>query len=334
MAKYSFILPVRNGGEYIKACVSSILAQTVQDFNLLILENCSTDGTREWLNTLNHPKIIIYPAPAPLSIEDNWARITSIPKNEFITLTGHDDLFCNDFLKNIDELVSKYPDAGLYHTHFNFIDGNSKLIRKSKAMQPFYTGPDLLQAFLSNSIDSMGTGYAMRSRDYDAIGGIPVKYPSLLFADFELWLQLALQKGMAVSTKTSFSFRVHGGTTGTAPDAKLHEALNIYVDFLVKLSGDNPQYAKILQAHGAEFLLFYCKGFAHRLIRTARNKRKKLTVESFIEQTRRMANKLNVPEQYKPESVSSIKLAQKIDNSSILSILFLLFKKIYSRPVL
>jgi glycosyltransferase involved in cell wall biosynthesis len=47
--KFSIILPVKNGGEYVKECVQSILAQSCPDFNLHILENCSTDGTAEWL---------------------------------------------------------------------------------------------------------------------------------------------------------------------------------------------------------------------------------------------------------------------------------------------
>ena len=79
MSRFSVILPVRNGGNYIKVCVASILAQTYPEFNLVILENCSTDGTPEWLTTLTDPRISVIPAEKPLSIEDNWARILSEP---------------------------------------------------------------------------------------------------------------------------------------------------------------------------------------------------------------------------------------------------------------
>jgi len=48
---------------------------------------------------------------------------------------------------------------------------------------------EFLAFFLAGNIDNMGTGYMMRSADYDAAGGIPL-YPNLLFADFELWIQL------------------------------------------------------------------------------------------------------------------------------------------------
>ncbi|MBA2745455.1 MAG: glycosyltransferase, partial [Flavisolibacter sp.] len=64
--KYSIILPVRNGGHYIKKCVASILSQTRQDYNLIVLENCSTDGTAEWLRNINNPKISVIEAPRSL----------------------------------------------------------------------------------------------------------------------------------------------------------------------------------------------------------------------------------------------------------------------------
>ena len=98
MAKYSIILPVRNGGQYVKECVQSILSQTITDFNLHILDNCSTDGTTEWIQSIKDDRIKVFLAERPLSIEENWARIIAIPKNEFITVIGHDDLLDPNYL--------------------------------------------------------------------------------------------------------------------------------------------------------------------------------------------------------------------------------------------
>ena len=66
MAKYSIILPVRNGGHYVKICVDSILAQTYTDFNFIVLDNCSTDGTLEWLLSLNDSRIKVIPSQKSL----------------------------------------------------------------------------------------------------------------------------------------------------------------------------------------------------------------------------------------------------------------------------
>ena len=75
MFSYSIILPVRNGGAYVKKCVRSILQQGNMDFNLLVLDNCSTDGTAEWIESLGDERIIIYRSDRTLTIEENWGRI-------------------------------------------------------------------------------------------------------------------------------------------------------------------------------------------------------------------------------------------------------------------
>src|SRR2546423_4977854 len=118
MSKYSIILPVRNGGEYVKECIQSILSQSLNDFNLIVLDNCSNDGTTEWIEQLNDERIVLHKADRPLTIEENWARILKVPKNEFITMIGHDDLLSTNYLTVMDDLIRKYPDASLYQTHF------------------------------------------------------------------------------------------------------------------------------------------------------------------------------------------------------------------------
>ena len=333
MAKYSIILPVRNGGHYVKECVDSILSQTYTDFNCIILDNCSTDGTFEWLQSLKDDRIKIIPSDRSLTIEENWGRIKDVNKNEFITLIGHDDILYPDFLEVMDRLVKSHPEASLYHTHFNYIDANGSIIRSCKPMNHCLTGYEFLKAFLTGSIDSMGTGFVMRSTDYDELQGIPVKYPNLLFADFELWLSLTFKSYEVIAPEKCFAFRLHQSTTRTSQDKKLHQALEVFIDFLYSLEQHDAQAKKIIDEFGAQFLLFYCKGFSHRLLRTPLQKREKLTVRDFIEHTKKLAVKLAIQDKYKPEQVLSVKLADLIDSNVVLRKLFLLFKMIYPKPI-
>ncbi len=61
------------------------------------------------------------------------------------------------------------------------------------------------------------------------LGGIPVNYPSLLFADFELWLNLTFKTYEVIAPEKCFAFRIHQSTTGTSKDKKLHNASgNVY----------------------------------------------------------------------------------------------------------
>ena len=84
---YSIILPVRNGGTYVKECINSLLNQQFSGvYNIIVLDNCSTDGTTEWIRSLREERIIIHRSKESLTIEQNWGRIRDVAKNEFMTL--------------------------------------------------------------------------------------------------------------------------------------------------------------------------------------------------------------------------------------------------------
>mgnify|MGYP001601175744 FL=1 len=333
MDRYSIILPVRNGGEYVKLCVHSILSQSFRHFNLIILDNNSVDGTKEWIRSLRDERIVLYESDKSLSIEENWGRITSVNKNEFITLIGHDDLLDMEYLTVMDKLISENPHASIYLAHFRFIDANGSLIRKCKPMAPKETAAGFLKSFLTNQIDVNGTGYMVRSTDYDAVGGIP-PYPSLLFADFELWIRLTQMGYKATAPEECFSFRIHKSTTSTSTDRRLQMALEKFINFLVSLKNESPELNKIIVEHSEDFLLAYCKGLSHRLLRTPLEKRDNLSVKSLLEKCKNYADMLSPGNHFNPSAVPSIRIARMLDQSAFGRKLFLQFKRIYSKPLL
>jgi len=331
--KFSIILPVRNGGHYVKECINSILMQTYTGFNLIVLDNASTDGTLEWIRSIKDERVVIHPSAVSLSIEDNWARITSVPKNEFITSIGHDDILLPGYLEEMNRLIEANPGAALYQTHFTYIDAQGMPLRECKAMKPFFTAAGFLEHILTLSIDINGTGFMLRSSDYDAIGGIPL-YPNLLFADFALWMEATRRGGMAVSPGNHFRYRLHQSMTTISTDEKFQSAVEFYVDYLHSLKKEALEFNTLINQHAPAMLASYCKSFAHRLLRTPLEKRRGLTVKNWVEKCRQMAGKLIDNKDFDPGSAFSVKLAEGIDSTAAGRKLFLLFKKIYKKPVL
>lgn len=331
--KYSVILPVRNGGTYVKECVHSILSQTLQDFQLQVLDNCSTDGTREWLESLQDKRITIYPADRPLTIEENWSRITTIPKSEFITLIGHDDLLDNHYLATMDQLIARHPKATVYQTHFRYIDSAGALLRICKPMDEYQSATEFLAFFLTRMIDVMGTGFMMRSADYDALGGIPPTYPNLLFADFELFINLADKGYKATAAAESFSFRLHQSTTTTSSDVKFQRAYQKFIEYLEVLRKEKPAMEHVIKKYALSFISFNCQSLSHRLLRTPKDKREGNSVAAFIALNKQFADRLVPGNQFEPESNFSVKLARQIDSNALFRSLFLAFKKIHSKPI-
>ena len=332
MQKFSIILPVRNGGNYVKECVNSILSQTYPHFNLIVLDNASTDGTLEWIRSVQDNRIVIYPATEPLSIENNWARIITVPKNEFMTCLGHDDILDPDYLSVMDKLITLYSDASLYLAHFRYIDSAGKTIRSCIPMQERQLPQEVLANFLQCNFNVTGTGYVMRSLDYDAVGGIPL-YPSLLFADFELWLNLAKQSYMAVSPKETFAFRIHQSTTTSSADDTMLLAFERFVLYLEDLKSSDPKLARTIEENADALLHFYCRGLTSRLLRTSLQNRKGLMVNNIIQRFEQYARRLSPTKHYDPLSNKTVRMAKLIDNNIFARQLFLLFKKIYSKPL-
>jgi len=331
MNNYSIILPVRNGGEHVKECVKSILSQTYTQFNLLVLDNDSSDGTAEWITLLKDERIIIYPADKSLGIEDNWARIKDISKNEFITLIGHDDILQPDYLTVMDRLITKYPGASLYQAHFNYIDSCGKVTRPCKAMPEKQEPAEVLANFISGKTDIIGTGFMMRSKDYDELGGIPA-YPSLLFADFELWINLAKKGFLAVAPENVFAFRVHQSTTTLSSDTIMLKAFEQFINFLYRLKAADTEMEKVITTNANALLDFYCQGFTSRLLRTSMRKRNRQKVKSVINKFKEFAQQLHPATDFKPLKNFTVRMALYIDSNSLTREIFLLFKRIYSKP--
>jgi len=332
MTKFSIILPVRNGGDYVKECVNSILSQTYPHFNLLVLDNASRDGTLEWVRSIKDERIVIYPSSESLSIEKNWARIVTVPKNEFITLIGHDDILLPNYLEEMDSLIQQYPDAALYQTHFNFIDAKGETIRPCIPVEKIQAPKDFLSHILEMTIDVNGTGFMVRSDDFNRIGGIP-QYPNLLFADFTLWLELTRISYKVTSEKNCFSYRLHQSMTTTSPDEKFHIAFEFFVQYLASLKHADNALNEAINKQAKFILSFYCKSFSHRLLRTVLKTRNNITVKEWAQKCNGFATLLIDNNSFKPSTIASVQLAGIIDSTAFGRKLFLLFKKIYSKPV-
>jgi glycosyltransferase involved in cell wall biosynthesis len=328
--KFSIILPVRNGGHYVKECVNSILSQSFKDFNLIVLDNCSTDGTIEWLASLNNDKIIIYPSLQPLSIEENWARATAVEKNEFITIIGHDDILNSDYLEEMNKLITQFPDAGLYQTHFNFIDGKGEKIRSCVPMQQLVKPVDFFDAVLQNSIEIIGTGFMLRSKEYDFYGGIP-DYPNLLYADIEIWMKVIKGKYMAVSAANCFSFRFHIDNTSKSSGLFRLRAFERMVVFFKQLVTDEPAMAVPLKKNAYAFFKSYVVGSCHKLIYIPPNNRNGVTMDEIILTAEKCAKLLLPGIDFKPASFTTIRIAKMVDAVPVLRRGFLFYKSFFKR---
>jgi len=259
--RFTIILPSYNGGQYLKQCVHSVLAQSYTDFSLAVLEDGSADGSLEWLRSLNDSRLQIYPAPHNLGIVDNWARALTIPKGEYMTILGQDDLLDQNYLAIMNALIRKYPAAGLYHAHFRFIDGQDRLLRSCGPLPERETGAQFLEAFLTWRIDVNATGYLMRSEMYDALGGIP-RFKNLLYADHALWFIVTQNSYKVTAPEECFSFRLHTSSTSALSHWQMHlEAITELMDFFLRFDSWNREAKQVFDQGAPDFFSRLCENW-------------------------------------------------------------------------
>ncbi len=259
MTRFSVFLPVRNGWPYVRECVASILAQSYPELELHVLDNQSSDRTLEWLYSVRDPRLHVSTSDTSLSIVGSWARVLACPKQEYMTLIGHDDLLDRDFLATTKALIERFPDAALYQTGSRLINAEGGRIRACPKAPDRETPSDYLNARFSFDRDIFGTGYVMRSADYDRVGGIP-PFERLFFADDALWLSLMRGSYKAYDPTESFAVRIHPKSeSASLPSAwsPILLGLNQFTAFLREYTAGDPESAEVFATRGGDFLLTY-----------------------------------------------------------------------------
>lgn len=315
MSRFSIILPVRNGGDYLKACVSSILNQTNRDFNLIVLDNHSTDGSLEWVSSLSDSRIIIHSSATSLTIEENWGRIKDVTKNEFMTMIGHDDILDRFYLEEMDKLIAKYPEATLYQTHFSYIDKDGEITRLCLPMDEIQQAFEFLACQMNSTIDSTGTGYMMRSKHFDELGGMPQNYPNLIFSDYHLWISLASKGFKATSQKECFQYREHLSVSRITNGEQYERAFGEYVKFMTGLK-QRSEFDTVINRYGLKMLMHFCESLCHRVLKTPKNNRR-IKVRDVVQNFNSYAKILIPGQSFMPLKKPGIRYAIFLDQSRV-----------------
>jgi len=331
---FSIIIPFKSGKKYLLDCLHSVLAQDYPHFDIIILaDNTSNiDDSLNVVYALQNRKIKIELSQQNLDILENWGRIKDLQKNEFMTILGYDDVLEKTFLSCINNLINENPEASLYHTHFKYINSEGADLKNCQPLPTRLNVIEYLEQALNETIDIMATGYVFKSSDYDTIGGIPTQYPNLIYADLELWLALTKKSYLAVDPSTQFSFRIHASTTKTSKDKILLDAFLVFLDYLNQLKNESIALALIIEEFGKKFTESTTKAIAHRLLRTPKAIRKGLTIDEMITKIDEKSKLLGID--YTPLQINSIRMAKFIEAVPLLNNLFLLFKKVYKKPIL
>jgi len=106
---FSIAIPAFNSINYIKETVRSVLNQTFKDFELVIVDDCSNDGTWDFIQTIKDTRVKVFRNLSNLGIVKNWGKCIERANGIWFKFLMHDDVMFPDSLYILNGLIKKYP---------------------------------------------------------------------------------------------------------------------------------------------------------------------------------------------------------------------------------
>ena len=189
----SVIIPLYNKGPFISRAIDSVLAQTLEEFELIVVGGNSTDGGESIVLDYTDSRIrFVQETGCGVSAARNQG--VSIARADIVSFLDADDVWMPDFLNTIMSLKQKWPDAGMYSTAWisHYPDGReipSKCYGISDNWEGFI--PSVFRcAAIDWEFPGRTSTIAVPKHVFNSVGGF--REDSVLGEDLDLWGKIAL----------------------------------------------------------------------------------------------------------------------------------------------
>lgn len=198
---FSVIIPLYNKNDTIAATITSVLNQTFKDFELLVIDDGSTDNSAEIVKGFSDKRIKIISQP---NGGEGAARNKGImlASADYVSLLDADDIWHEGYLAKMRDMIEKYPDAGIYCCAMIACYGNGQRILCTR------------EEYLDGVDDICTDDYFNVAGNWSFMFSSTITIPKKVFekvglflprvkmgADLEMWARILLKYKMAYSPK-------------------------------------------------------------------------------------------------------------------------------------
>lgn len=238
MPKVSVIVPNFNYAQFLPERMASIFEQTFQDFEVILLDDCSTDNSRELLTEYaQHDKVshCIFNDKNSGSPFHQWVKGIELAKGDWIWIAEADDVADTHFLEYTISEVEKYSSVGLCYSHLKAINVEGIFLWTQEiAPNRLFSGEQFIHEKLIYSTTIFNVSCCVFSRkSYDLIDvSIFQKYPHA--GDYMFYIQMAEVADVFELGLVLDGFRIHQASTSHSVniDTKLEETFSV-LEYLV-----------------------------------------------------------------------------------------------------
>lgn len=291
LPRVTVCIPSYNCAAYLGEAIESVLAQSFTDYELLILDDCSSDDSSQVAAryAARDARITIGVHQENLGMVQNWNACLEMARGEYIKFLLCDDVLSSpETLRKMVQVLDRHPDVSLVASARNIIDEHSREIKVlcSLPTDLELSGAHMINLCLYTQKNLIGEPSVVMFRKSQGARGFNSKYNQLV--DLEMWFHLLAQGSLAYLDEPLASFRVHGEqqTRKNVRDlVHVEEMLGLLDEFgpKAKLSARTP--AGLFLAYNQLYRIW--KGYKSRLLSRnealARISRRQSRVKFFLQ---------------------------------------------------
>ena len=187
MPKFSVVISVYNKEKYIADTLKSVLAQTFTDFEVVILNDGSTDNSEAEILKFNDPRIRYF------SQENKGASAArnftvQQAKTEYIALMDADDYWYPFYLAEQDRLTNEFPEESVFATATE-IKRNGKIFKNSYSLPTIANNAVIVDYFEASQLDSvlLSISTVLKKEVFENVGWYDLKIKLRCFYIFQYY---------------------------------------------------------------------------------------------------------------------------------------------------
>jgi glycosyltransferase involved in cell wall biosynthesis len=204
---FSIIIPLYNKETYLSKTLNSVLAQTFVDFEVVIVNDGSTDGSAALAGTFAQAdgRIKVFSKPnGGVSSARNFG--ISLARADYVAFLDADDFWEPRFLEEMCYLITGYPACGMWGCAYKTIKRNKELLNCTHLPEGIID--NYFQRILKDRI-SWTSATVIRREVFDRLGGFPEGM--IGGEDYYMWSKVAIHYKMAFTPKVLASYNLSDG---------------------------------------------------------------------------------------------------------------------------
>lgn len=237
--RVSICIPAYQAGRHLAATLASALTQDCDDFEVVVIDNNSTDDTAQILDGVSDPRIRVLRNDVTVPMMDNFNIAVQESRGRYVKVVCADDIVEPSCLRLQASVLETMPSVALVSARTDFVDDCGAMMRPARGL-PGIVGLQpadrVVRRIVRSGTNPIGPPVAamFRRDDFDRCGGF--RHVTSFLSELDLWVRLLDRGDFFGIPSTLAAFRIASGSTTAMTSAR--SQLRQQLGFSDGLAGD------------------------------------------------------------------------------------------------